>query len=331
MWRDQLVAAWYQKKLTRLTLALKPLSWLFGLVVWLRRLLYQGGFLSVYALRVPVIVVGNISVGGTGKTPTVVALALYLKSQGFKVGIISRGVGGLSGRTPLRVYPYTEASLAGDEAVLIAQQTGCPMVVCRSRVLAAHYLLKNEDCDVVISDDGLQHYRLKADIKIALVDQARRYGNECLLPAGPLREPVSRLAAFDFALTTGKSGDIILKPLHWCSLRQPMQTLALTAFAGQKANVLAGISNPQAFFETVSSLGVQGHYHPFKDHYAYRAQDLVFVPPLPVLMTHKDAVKCAAFILPDAWYLSQTAILPESFQQAVIQKLKEVSAREFKN
>ncbi|HEU5280773.1 MAG TPA: tetraacyldisaccharide 4'-kinase [Gammaproteobacteria bacterium] len=326
---DFLTKAWYQPKLTLLTALLLPLAALFAGVVALRRYAYRRAWLRVTRLPVPVIVVGNITIGGTGKTPTVIALALFLKSQGYRVGIISRGVG-VKRREPWLVNANTSPHLAGDEAVLIAKRTECPVVVFPDRIAGAHFLLKQSPCDLILSDDGLQHYRLQPDITIALMDAKRQLGNRFMLPAGPLREPASRLAHVNFVLTTGRDvADIRFQAEAWCSVTGD-QTQTLTAFSGQKAHVMAGISNPQAFFECAARVGVQGIPHSFQDHQAYTEAMLNFTPRLPLLMTEKDAVKCSGFSIPDMWYLSQTAILPDFFKQAILHQLKGVLPREAK-
>lgn len=328
---DFLTKAWYRPELTWLTALLLPLAWLFGLVVRLRRFAYQRGWLTTTRLPVPVIVVGNLTVGGTGKTPTVIALALFLKSEGYRVGIISRGFGGNGVKTPLFVDVNTSPSLAGDEAVMMAKQTACPVVVFSDRVAAGQFLLKQTPCDLILSDDGLQHYRLRADIRIALIDAKRQLGNRQLLPAGPCRESPSRLAHFNHVLTTGHDvADIRFRPEAWCSVTAPRQTQALMAFAGVTAHVMAGIGNPTSFFESVARLGVKIIPHPFQDHQVYNEAMLRFTPSHPLLMTEKDAVKCTAFSQPEMWYLSQVAMLPDFFKDKVLHQLKGVQSRDAK-
>lgn len=327
---DFLTKAWYQPKLTLLTALLLPLAALFAGVVALRRYAYQRAWLRVTRLPVPVIVVGNITVGGTGKTPTVIALALFLKSQGYRVGIVSRGFGLKKLKTPLLVDENTSPVLAGDEAVLMAKRAACPVVVFSNRVAAVHFLLAQSPCDLILSDDGLQHYRLQPDITIALIDAKRQLGNRFMLPAGPLREPASRLAHFNFVLTTGREmADIRFQPEAWCSVAGD-QTQPLSAFSGQTAHVMAGIAQPHTFFDGVARLGVQGMPHAFQDHQIYTEAMLNFTPRLPILMTEKDAVKCKHFSNTDMWYLSQTAILPDFFKPALLQSLKGVLPHEAK-
>lgn len=328
---DFLIKAWYRPQLSWLTALLLPFAGLFGVVVCLRRYLYARGWLTTTRLPVPVIVVGNLTVGGTGKTPTVIALALHLTSQGYRVGIISRGFGVHTLKTPLSVDANTSPALAGDEAVMIAKQTACPVVVCADRVAAGQFLLKQTPCDVILSDDGLQHYRMHADIRIALIDAKRQLGNRQLLPAGPCRESPSRLAHFDYVLTTGHDiADIRFRPEAWCSVTTPLRTQPLMAFAGQSAHVMAGIGNPSSFFETVARLGVTVLAHPFPDHQVYTEAMLKFTPSYPVLMTEKDAVKCTAFSQPEMWYLSQIAILPAFLKDGLLHQLKGVRSHDAK-
>jgi len=193
---------WYGKH--PLALALLPLSWLFCAIVWIRRQAYKRGLLNRHSASVPIIIVGNITVGGTGKTPLVLWLAKFLKQQGFEPGIVSRGYGGRANQWPQSVHADSEPGLVGDESVLLARRSGCPVVVAPKRCLAVQSLLTNNDCNLIISDDGLQHYALRRDIEIAVVDEERRYGNRHCLPAGPLREPVSRLKEIDLIVMNGR-------------------------------------------------------------------------------------------------------------------------------
>ena len=194
---------WYS---TSTPLLLLPFEWLFRLLVLLRRLAFRLGLKPSYALPVPVIVVGNISVGGTGKTPLVVWLVSLLRKAGYHPGIVSRGYGGKAERWPQQVRPDSDPQTVGDEPVMLAQRCACPIVAAPDRVAAAKLLLKHTKCDLIITDDGLQHYRLKRDIEIVVVDGERRFGNGHCLPAGPLREPQSRLAEVDFVIANGLAG-----------------------------------------------------------------------------------------------------------------------------
>ncbi|MDH5184104.1 MAG: tetraacyldisaccharide 4'-kinase, partial [Gammaproteobacteria bacterium] len=197
---------WYSKN--RVSSILKPLSWLFCSIVYVRKLLFKLRVLSSYRSKLPIIVVGNITVGGTGKTPMVIWLARQLINAGYKPGIISRGYGGKASHWPQQVRPDSDPYVVGDEPLLIAQRTGCPMAVGPSRVDAAHALKEFTDCDVLISDDGMQHYRLRRDMEICIIDGKRRFGNGLCLPAGPLREKPSRLKSVDFVVTNSANAEV---------------------------------------------------------------------------------------------------------------------------
>jgi tetraacyldisaccharide 4'-kinase len=315
---------WYAK--SWLSHALWPLSWLYCAVVTLRRLAYQLGVLRVRRMPVPVIVVGNLSVGGTGKTPLVTALVDVLRSRGYLPGIVSRGYRGKARQWPQQVRADSDPVIVGDEAVLLARRTGCPMAVAPSRVAAARALLKYAHCDVIVADDGLQHYALGRDVEILVVDGIRRFGNGRCLPAGPLREPKYRAARVDLVVTNGLAAaheytmryeGTELYNIGDPSLRQP-----LSAFAGKTAHAVAGIGHPSRFFSTLQKAGLKLKTHPFPDHHEYRASDVQFGDGYPVIMTEKDAVKCRRFETADHWYLPVDAELPERFFDTVIQILE---------
>ena len=315
---------WYRK--TPLTLLLLPLSWLFCAVAMLRRRAYAAGLLKVERLAVPVIVVGNISVGGTGKTPLVAWLVNWLREQGYRPGIVSRGYGGGARHWPQQVRPDSDPRMVGDEAVLLARRCRCPMAVGPDRPAAAQALLEHADCDIVVSDDGLQHYRLGRDVEIAVVDGVRRFGNGHCLPAGPLREPVSRLRSVDLVIANGTAGPreyaMRLQPAALRKLQDPEVTRPLAQFEGQRVHAVAGIGNPRRFFELLKSHGLEVIEHSFPDHHPYTAGDLRFGDgggdDLPVLMTEKDAVKCQAFAAPNHWYLPVDAQLDERVAQILL-------------
>ncbi|MGH8529051.1 MAG: tetraacyldisaccharide 4'-kinase [Nevskiales bacterium] len=281
---------------SRWSLLLLPLSWIFGVVTGLRRALYRRGWLAAEHLPVPVIVVGNITVGGTGKTPLLICLAQLLSRRGYAVGIISRGYGGQGARYPLTVDAVTEPQTGGDEPTLIAQSTGLPVVVDPDRPRAARTLMQLHRVNVILSDDGLQHYRLARDYEIAAVDGQRRLGNGRLLPAGPLREPPRRLKRVDCVLVNG--GESWEAGFHL--RQQPARALhdgrerALAAFRGTPVHALAGIGHPQRFFRQLRDLGLELIAHPYPDHHRFVPADLRFADDYPVLMTEKDAVKCRA-------------------------------------
>ena len=319
--------SWYRPHPLRWLLL--PLSLLYQLVSTLRKTAYQRGWLTQHKMRVPVIVVGNISVGGTGKTPFVLWLCEQLKRAGYHPGIISRGYGGKARHYPLDVNVQTTPAEAGDEPVLIARRSACPVVVDPDRSAAAVHLLSQQACDVIISDDGLQHYALARDIEICLIDGERRFGNKLCLPAGPLREPVSRLQTVDFVVyhgaTLSQHHQMQLEASDWHNLADPSQKRPLSAFQQQEVHAVAGIGHPQRFFDLLCQQGIIVHPHAFGDHHDFQAKDLNFADELPVLMTEKDAVKCLSFARPHHWFLPVTACIDDSLAQAILNKLKDPS------
>ena len=320
-----LTDSWYRPHPLRWFLL--PLSLLYQLIATIRKHAYQRDWLTRHRLRAPVIVVGNISVGGTGKTPFVIWLCEQLQQAGYKPGIISRGYRGRASHYPLDVDVTTPTKQAGDEPVLIARRTQCPVVVDPNRSRAAVHLLSQHRCDVIISDDGLQHYALQREVEICLVDSQRRFGNKLCLPAGPLREPVSRLQSVDFVVYNGEAASqryqMQLVPTHWVNLGDPNITLPLNAFAQQEVHAIAGIGNPQRFFDQLCEFNPIVHPHAFDDHHAFDEADLSFDDGLPVLMTEKDAVKCQAFAKDFYWYLPVCAEIDNGLAQAILTKLKD--------
>ena len=291
---------WY--RFTRLTILLLPFSALFGLAVLLRRALYRSGVLRVERLPVPILIIGNLTVGGTGKTPLVLWTAECLRASGRRPGIILRGYGGTS-TAPRAISPNDDAHVAGDEALLLARRSRCPVWTARNRAAAGRALLQaHPECDVIISDDGLQHYRLARDIEIAVEDE-RGHGNGFLLPAGPLREPASRLVDATVVNSRGHGGSRPgTGPLFHMQLQAAGfenlhgHPVDIEHLRGKRLHALAGIGNPHRFFDLLHSLGLEFVPHPFRDHHAFTATDLHFPDSDAVLMTEKDAVKCGALI-----------------------------------
>lgn len=311
-----------------LALPLIPFSLLFCGAVRLRRYLYQKALLRSHRPPVPVIVAGNISVGGTGKTPLVIWLVQQLKAAGMNPGVVSRGYGGQAKQWPQRVEADSDPRLVGDEPVLIARRGGCPVAVAPQRIDAVNFLLEQADCDIIISDDGLQHYALARDMEIALLDGVRGYGNRYCLPAGPLREPVSRLQEVDFIITKGASapGETVMQyKMHDAvGVTDAKQVQSLWQLRGQRLHVLAGIGNPDPFFQTLRAQGLDIIPHRFPDHHAYSAQEIHFPDNLPVLMTEKDAVKCTRIASERHWYVPVEAILPTPFATDILKRLAEL-------
>jgi len=307
---------WY--RITPLHLLLLPVSFIFRLLVKTRRALYRSGILPGEKLPVPVIVVGNITVGGSGKTPLTLWLAQQLLDSGWHPGIISRGYESKT-FSPQAVHPSSDPGAVGDEAVLMAQRKLCPVWVGRDRAAAARLLLRaHPECDVLLSDDGLQHYRLRRDVEIVVVDGIRRFGNGFLLPAGPLRELPSRLAEADAVVINGgtpAAGEYAMQ-LHgarFYNLLNPNTPAYAADFHGQHLHAIAGIGHPQRFFAHLNHLGLVVQAHPFPDHHHYTPRDLAYANADAILMTEKDAVKCSRFERSDLVALRVDAMLDPSF------------------
>ena len=301
--------------------------------VALRRALYRRGWLRVRHLDVPVVVVGNLAAGGAGKTPMTLALVERLRQAGWRPGVASRGYGRRDPRQACWVTPETAPEQGGDEPVLIARRLAVPVRVDRDRVAAARALAA-AGCDIVVCDDGLQHYRLGRDLEIEVVDGARRYGNGRMLPAGPLREPVERGRLCDFRVVNlgqaaqGAAGPAVgfgEWPLRLVSRSAvPLaggRPRPLAGFSGRRVHAVAGIGNPQRFFDGLRALGIGVVPHAFADHHAFRPEDLDFGNDLPVLMTEKDAVKCAGFAHERCYAVPVDAELPAAFWVALLQRL----------
>lgn len=303
-----------------------PLSWLFSLLVQLRRLCYRTGLLKVHSISVPVIVVGNITVGGSGKTPLVIRLAEFLKQAGYRPGIVSRGYGGKSAHWPQPVLAESDTAMVGDEPVLIARRTGCPMRVGPDRVAAVQSLIADEQVDLIISDDGMQHYRLGRDIEIAVIDGQRRFGNGLCLPAGPLREPVGRLRSVDMIVCNGEGvqpGEYRMElELQQAVSLADEKTVWLSSFAGKKLHAIAGIGHPLRFFDALRRCGIDIIEHPFPDHYPFRQSDIDFGDEKPVLMTEKDGVKCIKLATGREWQVPVETRLPDAFGERLLVLLK---------
>ncbi|MDN6872523.1 MULTISPECIES: tetraacyldisaccharide 4'-kinase [Pseudomonas] len=308
---ERLLQAWYQGH-PALGL-LRPLEALYRRIALRKRADYLEGRRQAYRAPVPVIVVGNVTVGGTGKTPMILWLIEHCRARGLKVGVVSRGYGAKPPSLPWRVRAEQNAAQAGDEPLMIVLRSGVPLVIDPDRPAAVRALLAEEPVDLILCDDGLQHYRLARDLELVLIDAARGLGNRRCLPAGPLREPAERLESVDAVLYNGASSDpagafsFVLRPSALVNLRSGERG-DLTHFPpGQQVHALAGIGNPRRFFATLEALHWRPVPHAFPDHAAYSAEQLQFSPPLPLLMTEKDAVKCRAFAAADWWYLAVDA------------------------
>jgi tetraacyldisaccharide 4'-kinase len=308
---------------------LLPLALLFLVLSGLRRLLYRCGVLQSYRLPVPVIVVGNISVGGTGKTPACIWLAEMLLQHGRRPGIVSRGYGGAA-RGVRQVGTDSSALEVGDEPVLLRQRTQCPSFIGRDRVAAARALLAAyPSCDVIISDDGMQHYRLRRDIELAVVD-SRGVGNAWPLPAGPLRETIGRLRSVDAVLLNGSAEPPLgvtrvfrmrLDGARFHRLGAPGQTRAAAELGGLRLHACAGIGAPERFFAHLGELGLRFAAHPFPDHHRFSSADLAFPDCDALLMTEKDAIKCLGLTPCPIWVLPVTAIMDAGLTEYLLEKL----------
>ncbi len=313
--------------------ALLPLGFLYSDFAKFHRWLYKIGHYKSENLSVPVIVVGNITVGGTGKTPLCIHLAKLLTKEGYRVGIISRGYGGET--TTKMVLPTSKISEVGDEALLIIQQTDCPMAVGAKRAEAGKFLLKNTPCDVILADDGLQHYALKRDIEIAVIDGDRRFGNNICLPAGPLREPIERLNSVDFVVVNGEPAE----NTAWHEWQMQLmgditinlktgEKKPLTEFKNVSCHAIAGIGNPERFFKQLEKAGISKRTdHSFPDHHVFTADEIVFKNEC-VFMTQKDAVKCQNFATENHWVVPVTVHLSAEFTANFLTLFKSKLLRE---
>jgi tetraacyldisaccharide 4'-kinase len=305
-----------------------PASLVFGVAVVARRFLYKIKILGSKHPGVPVIVVGNLVAGGSGKTPLVLRIVEILRAHGWKPGIVSRGYGGSAaakGGAPREATIAAEPGEVGDEPILLARRSGCPVWVAPERGAACRALREQHpECDVIVTDDGLQHYALARDIEICVVD-GRGFGNGFLMPAGPLREPPSRLRSVDAVVTHGAAEvDGYAMKLEGDSLvcmTDARDVRPVKSFAGQKVHAVAGIGDPKRFFLQLARHGVKPVPHPFEDHHPFRAGELEFGDGAPVVMTEKDAVKCKRFAKAHHWVFPVRASLDPAFERWLLEKL----------
>ena len=320
-------AFWYKQ--SPVAWLLLPVTLLFCLLGFIRRGMYRMRLLRRYRADVPVVIVGNIAVGGTGKTPLIIELCRLLKDKGFHPGVISRGYGG-SETGPTRVSPEETAAKVGDEPLLIAQRTACPVVVAADRPAAAKMITDDFDIDVILSDDGLQHYALDRQLEIVVVDSTLKHGNGFCLPSGPLREPVSRLNSVDFVVFNNSRSDTDDAPgfkLRFTSVMNlaTQQQMELDEFFGRQVHAVAGIGRPQRFFEQLRHQGVKVIEHAFSDHHAFEQADICFDDDRPILMTEKDAVKCKQFddatLSQRSWVVPVNAVLDAPLRDELIDRI----------
>lgn len=325
--------AWYRKALW--LWLLWPLSFVFSMLSGLRKALFSVGLQPIYQAPVPVVVIGNINVGGSGKSPLVCALAKAMSEVGYRPGIVSRGYGATRPIVqPVLLNEESTANEVGDEPLMMFRRIGCPVCVCPERARAVDQLVK-AGCDIIISDDGLQHYAMARDIEVCVLDGERLWGNGLLLPAGPLREPKARLTRVDYIVLNGETDPDIRTRLD----RFPGKTIEMTLKPGalvpldnrskavwdgqgSTVNAVAGIGHPARFFDTLESVGIrQQKKSAFPDHHVFVPQDFSGLEDLPIVMTEKDAVKCQDLDLNDAWYLPVEAQLSDNLAQDIVTKL----------
>lgn len=302
-----LIQQWYKPKFWGWLLW--PFSKIFAWLVQLRRFCYKKNVFNVYHASVPVIVVGNITVGGTGKTPLVIYLMQLLQQRGFRPGIVMRGYKGTI-RSAALVHPNSNPVLFGDEAVLLANSCNCPVMIAKNRSEGVHALIVHHKVNIILSDDGLQHYALGRDIEIAVIDGQRRFGNGHSLPMGPLREMPARLNEVDLIIVNGTDMQIIADYVYM--LKNASVTMDLKTLVGKTVHAVAGIGNPQQYFEELRKFGMIVIEHAFPDHHSYCVQDITFADKLPVLMTSKDAVKCYNFASLQHWVVVAKTVLTDT-------------------
>lgn len=316
--------AWYEDK--KWVWLLLPFSLLFFCISRLRRWFFSVGIFTSHKPKAFVIIVGNISVGGNGKTPSVIAIVDYLQRKGHACGVLSRGYGGSQTAFPHHVLASDEPQLVGDEPKLMQHRLACPVVIDPKRVRGANYLVETHQCDVIICDDGLQHYALKRDFEIVVMD-GRGIGNGFLLPMGPLRESKERINSVDALIFNGAKSDNIsldnttvsmmdLAPTGWVNVKTSARISSLNV---ESATAIAGIGDPKRFFATLATMGIHCQETiAFPDHYAFSATD---IPDGMVLMTEKDAVKCKDFAHDNCWYLQVSGIISSNLYHAIDDKL----------
>jgi len=309
-----------------------PFYLIYRVITFLRKSLYQFHFFKSYRAKVPVVVVGNITLGGTGKSPLVAYLVDSLKEMGFKPGVVSRGYGAAILKDEVReVKVNSLVSEVGDEPLMLKRRINCPIFVSPSRALAVQALEK-KGCDIVITDDGLQHYALGRDIEICVFDGERKWGNGRLLPMGPMREPLQRINTTDFVVVNGADWVASFQP-KIAAFRMDLEAsnlqslnsdeeLSLSEIKGRRVDAIAGIGNPERFFNTLVMKGLLVESHGFNDHHAYTQSDVCFDADRPLIMTEKDAVKCRTFNLQDAWYLPVSAKLNGDLAVQIVTALK---------
>lgn len=319
---------WYGTSV--LAVLLVPFSWVYAAIVALRRACYRAGLIESVSCGVPVIVVGNVTAGGSGKTPLVAWLVARLEDAGWRPGIVSRGYGGRIGRRPVIVDTQSRAGQVGDEPLLLARRTGRPVCVCADRVAAVQHLLREADVNIVVADDGLQHYRLGRELELLVIDGERGLGNGRLLPAGPLREPVARLAEADFVFINGRAGEI---PGHVFELvpdrvhtLNGTETRALDEFGGRRVWAVAGIGNPERFYALLTGSGIDFEPVAVADHGMIDLDSLSAEHDRPILMTEKDAVKYPGCSRAEVWWVPVDVSMQDESESALMGRIEQLEA-----
>ena len=315
---------WYKKNV--IFYILIPLEIFYWALLQTKNILYRIGILKVKKLDVPVIVVGNLTVGGTGKPPLVIEIVRSLLKNGYSPGIICRGYGGKMKNLPHLITKEDRFLLAGDDALLLLEETKCPVVIDSNKIRGCYALLNNERIDTIISDDGLQHPQLARDIEIAVVDGKRRCGNGPLIPAGPLRESAARLNKIDLVVVNGgskmKNEYSMSGTLTYAVRLLDGKKKELSTFEQETIDAICGIGNPDRFFDDLNNAGVKVRKHYYPDHYLYKPEDLCKFNSSRLFMTSKDAIKCRQFAQIDWWVIPQSIEIENDFTVALLEKLK---------
>jgi tetraacyldisaccharide 4'-kinase len=330
---DRIVATWYAPRVTLLAALLWPLSLLYRFVVAARRALFRAGVLRAVRLPVPVVIVGNITVGGAGKTPLTCALAEALRERGWHPGVISRGYGGTAD-TARAVAATDDPRVVGDEPLIFAAMN-LPVWIGRDRVAAGEGLIAaHPECDVILADDGLQHYRLARTMEIVVIDDGRGFGNGLALPAGPLREPPVRVQETDAVVrlvapgtpqapaSDGLATQMQHLALPWRNLVDTARGAAVAEWRGHDVHAVCGTGNPERFFAMLRGQGIAAREHAFPDHHAFAPADIAFPGAVAILMTQKDAVKCKDFADARCWYLPVRAQVDPALIALVEEKIR---------
>ena len=323
--QQKLNSIWYKDE--AVPLKYKLLSKIFSFFSGFRRNLYSIGFLKRNKIKCPVIIVGNITVGGVGKTPFVIWLVNQLQSKGYKVGVVSRGYGGKREQEPMLIIPQTSARASGDEPLLISKHTHAKIMVGKNRAKAAKSLFQEYRPDVIIADDGLQHYALGRDMEICLIDAEKGLGNQQLLPAGPLREKKERLDSVDLVVYKGKKAEQLsfhYEPLMVYKLGKTKQQKSIKDFRNQPIHAVAGIAHPDGFFKMLSDQGLAVIKHPLDDHHEIQASDLQFNDDSVVFITEKDAVKCGDIKTENVWVVVLKLVISEEHKNTILEKVEKV-------